>query len=118
MPHGPNRRTPRNEGRSSKLVCRIVTNAAARARVRSHVHPLHAAFSVRFLEEHPGDLDALLQYLLGHAWAHTTRVYLHRQDQFGAMKRVRDLSWGRPGLPTSRNAPSGIRTRATALKGP
>ena len=87
-------RKARIEGeRSDQVVYRIVKDVAKRARVTTHVHALRAAFATRFLESHPGDLDAL-QHLLGHERADTTRVYLRRQDRFSAMERVRDLTWG------------------------
>jgi integrase/recombinase XerD len=100
----PNRRAPRNRERSDKVVYKLVTEIAARARVRSHVHALRAAFAVRYLDTNPGDLDAL-QKLLGHSRVETTQVYLRRQDRFRAMERVRSLSWGGSVLPPNAQVP-------------
>jgi len=58
----------------------------------AHVHSIRAAFAVRFLETHPGDLEAL-QPLMGHDRLETTAVYLRRLNRVRAMERVRDLSW-------------------------
>lgn len=92
----PNRREPRKKNeRSPKVIYSIVKRVAKRAGVDVHPHALRAAFAVRYLEQHPGDLDAL-QKLLGHESTDTTRVYLRRQDDLAAMDRVTDLSWGAP----------------------
>jgi hypothetical protein len=50
---------------------------------------------VRFLETHPGEVEAL-QRLMGHSKMETTQIYLRRVDRERAMERVRDLSWGAP----------------------
>src|SRR6266498_2809133 len=88
----PNRRAPRGRERSSKVIYAIVKRLAERAGVDVHPHALRAAFAVRYLESHPGDMEAL-QELMGHERPETTRVYLRRHDKFRAMERVRDLSW-------------------------
>lgn len=103
----PNRRAPRSGERSSKVVYRIVKDVAARARVSTHVHALRAAFAVRYLETHEGDLDAL-KNLLGHSRHETTAVYLRRQDKARSMERVRDLSWGRVFPPNAQMPPTGF----------
>jgi hypothetical protein len=48
---------------------------------------------VRFLESHPGEVEAL-QRFMGHSKMETTQIYLRRLDRERAMERVRDLSWG------------------------
>jgi integrase/recombinase XerD len=90
----PNRRraSVKRADRSSKVIWETVRRVAGRAGVRAHVHALRAAFAVRFLESHPGDLEAL-QPLMGHSRLETTAVYLRRLDRVRAMERVRDLSW-------------------------
>ena len=67
-----------------------------------------AAFAVRFLETHVGDLEAL-QALMGHKRIETTQVYLRRLDRETAMDRVRDLSWGSSQFEsTAEEAPTGV----------
>jgi site-specific recombinase XerD len=90
----PNRRkaSVRRSERSSKVIWETVKRVAGRAGVHAHVHSIRAAFAVRFLETHPGDLEAL-QPLMGHNRLETTAVYLRRLNRVKAMERVRDLSW-------------------------
>ena len=89
----PNRRqTHRRGDRDDKIIYQTVRRVARRAGVRSHVHALRAAYAVRYLESHVGDLEAL-KLLLGHARMETTEVYLRRLNRDLAMERVRDLSW-------------------------
>ena len=90
----PNRRkaSVRRTERSSKVIWETVRRVAERAGVRAHVHAIRAAFAVRFLETHPGDLEAL-QPLMGHTRLETTAVYLRRLNRVKAMERVKDLSW-------------------------
>jgi integrase len=90
----PNRRkaSVRGAERSSKVIWETVKRVARRAGVHAHVHAIRAAFAVRFLETHPGDLEAL-QPLMGHTRLETTAVYLRRLNRVKAMERVRDLSW-------------------------
>ncbi len=59
----------------------------------NRVSELHAAFAVRLLETHPGELEAL-QRLMGHSKLETTQIHLRRLDSLKAMERVRDLSRG------------------------
>jgi hypothetical protein len=75
-----------------------------------------AAFAVQFDEQKPGHVIALKE-LLGHSRVETRMVYLRRKDRAKVMEAVRDLSSERV-TTLCRSAPSGIRTRATALKGP
>jgi len=90
----PNRRPQTRKGeRSDKVVYRIVTDVAKRARVRAHPHAIRAAFAVRFIEQKPKRIIALKE-LMGHARLETTLVYLRRQDKAREMEAVRDLSWG------------------------
>lgn len=110
----PNRRPPRRRERSNKVVYRIVTDVAKRARVRAHPHAIRAAFAVRFDAQHPREHLAL-QDLLGHARFETTQVYLRRRDKARAMEAVRDLTWSPLRVSVlSPDAPSGIRTRVPA----
>ena len=90
----PNRRkaSVRRVERSDKVIWETVKRVARRAGVHAHVHAIRAAFAVRFLETHPGDLEAL-QPLMGHNRLETTAVYLRRLNRVKAMERVRDLSW-------------------------
>lgn len=89
----PNERPARVHPRSDRFLYHMIRRIAERAGVRCHVHALRAAFAVRYLETHPGDLEAL-QGLMGHARTDTTRIYLRRHDRMVSMERVRDLSWG------------------------
>jgi integrase len=79
--------------RDDRIIWRTVGRVAKRVGVRAHAHSLRAAFPVRFLETHVGDLEAL-QALMGHKKIETTQVYLRRLDPEKAMERVKDLSWG------------------------
>jgi integrase/recombinase XerD len=105
----PNRRpaSVRRSERSDKVVWETVKRVARRAGVTSHVHALRAAFAVRYLETHPGDVEAL-KALLGHERLETTQVYLRRLDRSRAMDRVRDLSWGSVFPPSSEEAHTGF----------
>jgi integrase len=76
------------------LVQRTVKRVAACVGIDEvHAHSIHAAFAVRFLETHVGDLEAL-QALMRHKKIETTQVYLRRLNRSRAMERVRDLSSG------------------------
>lgn len=88
-PEGP---LQRKTERDDRVIWRLVKKVADRAAVETHVHALRAAFAVYYLEQHPGDLEAL-QELMGHTDPKTTRVYLRKLDRNAAMERVRDLSW-------------------------
>jgi integrase/recombinase XerD len=90
----PNRRPPKNKERSDKVIYRIVKDVAARARVRSHVHALRAAFAVAYLETVPDATLKGLRDLLGHERYETTEVYLRRLNKQKGMESVRGLSWG------------------------
>ena len=91
---------------------------AARAGVTAHVHAIRAAFAVRFLESHPGDLEAL-QPLMGHSRLETTAVYLRRLNRVQAMERVRDLTWRSVFPPNAAEAHTGHQHACkSALFGP
>jgi integrase/recombinase XerD len=79
--------------RKPDIIYATVRRIAARAGVRAHAHSLRAAFAVRYLETHPGDIEAL-QALMGHTRSDTTQVYLRKLNRERAMERVRNLSWG------------------------
>jgi integrase/recombinase XerD len=51
--------------RDDRIIWRIIKRLGARAGVEVFPHALRHAFSVRFLEQHPGEIEAL-QRLLGH----------------------------------------------------
>lgn len=79
--------------RDDRVIWRTVNKVALKAGVTAHVHSLRAAFAVFFLEQHPGDIEALKE-LLGHRSLTTTQVYLRKLNRGSAMERVRDLDWG------------------------
>lgn len=83
----------RKGDRDDRVVWRLVKKVAARAHVDTHVHALRAAFACAYLEQHPGDTEAL-QELMAHESIATTQVYLRRFDTQNAMERVRDLTLG------------------------
>ena len=89
----PNRRAPRGRTRSPKVIYAIVKRLGDRAGVDVHPHALRAAFAVNYLDRFDGDTYGL-QKLMGHRRPETTQVYLRRHDDFKAMEKVRDLSWG------------------------
>lgn len=91
VPSFQEQRRPGN--RDPRVILRGVHRAAERAGIHSTVHALRAAFAVFYLEQYPGDLEAL-QPLMGHAQLSTTQTYLRRLDRSVAMERVRGLSWG------------------------
>jgi hypothetical protein len=83
----------RSGNRDDRVIWRIVKDTGKRAGV-PQVFPraLRHAFSVRFLEQHPGEIEAL-QWLLGHARMETTQRYLRAMEHQRLLDRVRDLSW-------------------------
>jgi integrase len=91
----PNRRpaSVRRAERSDKIIWETIKRVAARARIKTHVHALRAAFAVQFDEAHPDQVIALKE-LMGHTRLETTLIYLRRKDKARAMEAVRDLSWG------------------------
>jgi len=95
--------------RDDRIIWRTVKRVAARVGIDEvHAHSIRAAFAVRFLETHVGDLEAL-QALMGHKKIETTQVYLRRLNRSRAMERVRDLSWGASGFDAfAVKAPSGV----------
>lgn len=82
----------RKGDRDDRVVWNAVRRVAERAGVSAHVHSLRAAFAVYYLEQRPGDVEAL-QTLLGHKSIATTERYLRRLERETAMERVRDLDW-------------------------
>jgi integrase/recombinase XerD len=88
-PEGP---LARRGDRDDRIIWRVVNRVATRAGVRAHVHALRSAFAVFYLEQRPGDVEAL-QALLGHRSLRTTEIYLRKLNRGVAMERVRDLSW-------------------------
>jgi len=78
--------------RDDRIVWRTVRRVADRAGVKAHTHSLRAAFAVFYIEQHPGDREALKE-LMGHRSIETTEVYLRRLDREVAMERVRSLDW-------------------------
>jgi integrase/recombinase XerD len=82
----------RKGDRDDRVVWNAVKRVADRAGVQAHVHSLRAAFAVFYLEQKPGDVEAL-QTLLGHKSIATTERYLRRLSREQAMERVRDLDW-------------------------
>lgn len=95
--------------RKPDIVYATVVRIAERAGVRSHAHALRAAFAVKYLESHPGDIEAL-QALMGHTRPDTTQIYLRKLDRQKSMERVRDLSWGSTNtfIPASEFEPSAV----------
>ena len=65
------------------------------------------AFSVRFLEQHPGEIEAL-QRLLGHSKIETTQRYWRAIERKRLMERVRDLSCDTRLESIAEKAPSGL----------
>lgn len=92
IPGAPNGGVRRAKTRDDRVVYFAVKNVAERCGIEAHVHALRAAFAVFYLEQNPGDLEAL-QPLMGHARLDTTQVYLRRLKRETAMERVRGLSW-------------------------
>ena len=78
--------------RKPDIIYATVRRIADRAGVVAHAHSLRAAFAVRYLETHPGDIEAL-QALMGHTRVDTTQIYLRKLNRERAMERVRNLSW-------------------------
>jgi len=105
----------RSGDRDPRIVWRTVKKLGARAGVETHVHALRAAFAVRFLETHPGEMEAL-QRLLGHSKIETTQGYLRRFDRERAMERVKDMSWGAPFGALAEEAPTRIELVCEALQ--
>jgi len=63
----PMARGQRREGdRDDRIIWRTIKKLGERAGVEVHPHSLRAAFAVRFLETHPGEVEAL-QRLMGHS---------------------------------------------------
>jgi site-specific recombinase XerD len=99
----------------SRIIWRIIRRLGERAGVEVFPHALRHAFSVRFLEQHPGEIEAL-QRLLGHSKLETTQRYLRAMEQGRLMERVRDLSWDVPFEASADKAPSGLEPLYEALQ--
>jgi integrase/recombinase XerD len=83
----------RSGNRDDRVIWRIVKDLGKRAGIPEvFPHALRHAFSVRFLEQHPGEIEAL-QRVLGHARMETTQRYLRAMEHQRLLDRVRDLSW-------------------------
>jgi site-specific recombinase XerD len=93
----------------------VIKRLGGRAGVDVFPHALRHAFSVRFLEQHPGEIESL-QRLLGHAKLETTQRYLQAMEQRRLMERVRDLSWDVPFEASALEAPSGFEPLYEALQ--
>ena len=113
----PSERLPRRAERDDRVIYRIVKRLGARAGVDVHPHALRHAFSVRFLEQHPGEIEAL-QRILGHSKLETTQRYLRSMEQERLMERMRDLNWGTRYEASGVEAPSGFEPLYGALQAP
>jgi site-specific recombinase XerD len=89
----PPERPLQNRERDDRVIWRLVKDVAERAGVVTHVHALRAAFAVAYLEQNPGDVEAL-RLNLGHRQLATTQTYLRKLNAETAMARNRSLSWG------------------------
>jgi site-specific recombinase XerD len=111
----PMQRPQRRQGeRDDRIIWRIVKRIGQRAGVEVFPHALRHAFSVRFLEQHPGEVEAL-QRLLGHSRLETTQRYLRAMER-RLMERVRDLSWDVPFEAIAEEAPTRIELVYEALQ--
>ena len=90
----PNKRdTGHRDKRSCRIVYHLVKDVGRRTGIKTHVHSWRAAFAVRFLEENPGEIEAL-RALMGHSSIATTQgSYLSEFDEAKAMRRVETLSF-------------------------
>jgi integrase len=111
------RKQVRTGDRDDRVIWRTIKRLGKRARIEVHPHALRAAFAVKFLETHPGELEAL-QRLMGHIKIETTQIYLRRLDDQRAMERVKDLSWGLRFEASEEEAPSGFEPLYGALQAP
>ena len=83
----------RSGNRDDRVIWRIVKDIGKRAGVpQVFPHALRHSFSVRFLEQHPGEIEAL-QRVLGHSRMETTQRYVRAMDQERLLNRARDMSW-------------------------
>lgn len=101
--------------RDPRVMWRTVVRVSSRVGIRANAHALRAAFAVRYLRTHVGDIEA--QALMGHTKIETTQVYLCRFNREQAIERVRDLFWGTAPFDASQvEAPSGVEPLCTALQ--
>ena len=105
----------RNGERDDRVIWRLVKTIGHRVGIETHPHALRHAFSVRFLEQHPGEIEAL-QRLLGHSKIETTQRYWRAMERMRLMERVRDLSWESRFESNAEKAPSGLEPLYEALQ--
>ena len=112
------RQQRRNGERDDRVIWRIVKTLGKRAGLDPDSvfpHALRHAFSVRFLEQHPGEVEAL-QRLLGHSKIETTQRYWRAMERKRLMERVRDLTWETRFESIEVEAPSGLEPLYEALQ--
>jgi integrase len=105
----------RNGERDDRVIWRLVKTIGRRVGIETHPHALRHAFSVRFLEQHPGEIEAL-QRLLGHSKIETTQRYWRAMERKRLMERVRDLTWETRFEAIADKAPSGLEPLYEALQ--
>jgi integrase len=101
--------------RDDRVIWRLVKVIGKRVGVETHPHALRHAFSVRFLEQHPGEIEAL-QRLLDHSKIETTQRYLRAMERRRLMERGRDLTWETRFEAIDQKAPSGLEPLYEALQ--
>ena len=112
----PMLRSQRRKGeRDDRVIWRLVKTIGRRVGIETHPHALRHAFSVRFLEQHPGEIEAL-QRLLGHSKIETTQRYWRAMERKRLMERVRDLSSETRLESIAEKAPSGLEPLYEALQ--
>ena len=82
----------RRARRPSARPGRVKQAADGRGRRASSLTRYGIPFSVRFLETHPGEVEAL-QRMLGHARMETAARYTRAMERMRLAERNRDLSW-------------------------
>jgi integrase len=109
------RRQRRKGDRDDRVIWRLVKTIGRRVGIETHPHALRHAFSVCFLEQHPGEIEAL-QRLLGHSKIETTQRYWRAMERKRLMERVRDLTWETRFESIAIEAPSGLEPLYEALQ--
>jgi len=74
-----------------------------------------ACVLVRFLEQHPGEIEAL-QRLLDHLKIETTQRYSRGRERMRLMERIRNHSWETRFESKAAEAPSGLEPLYEALQ--